>query len=71
MTGWRVGVCDVPLHIHIKGQKRQKNSRHKCTDSKIQMNRSLATRAGKQNLLVDRWVGELEAVKLCLDWSCP
>lgn len=24
MIGWRVGVCDVPLHIHMKETKDRK-----------------------------------------------
>ena len=56
VIGWRVGVCDVPLHIHIKRQKDRKipDINVWTADTNEQ---SLATRAGKQNLLVDGWVG--------------
>ncbi len=56
-------MCDVPLHIHIKrDKKRQKYFLTKMYGQQIQMNWSLATRAGKQNLLVDGWVGELQGL---------
>lgn len=62
MVGWRVEVCDVPLHIHIKRQKARN-----IPDINVQTadtnEQSLATRAGKQTLMVDSgWVGELDGL---------
>ena len=57
-------MCDVPLHIHIKRQKDRKISDINVrTADTNEQSLATCTRAGKQNLLVDRWVS-LKVVKL-------
>ena len=52
--GWRVGVCDVPLHIHIKETKNRKKIPDINVWTADTNERSLATRAGKQ---ISWWIG--------------